>query len=191
MSSYRRAFAPGGTFFFTVVTDNRAPILCGDLARELLRNAIRRCLDERPFELVAVVLLPDHLHAIWTLPPNDTDYATRWAAIKADFTRAWLAAGGEEQGRSESRLRERRRGVWQRKFWEHLIRDERDLGQHLDYIHFNPVKHGLAACPHAWPHSSFHAWVRARGYEENWGCACAGRSVKLPSFEGLDETAME
>src|SRR5205809_151699 len=118
MPSYRRRLIAGGTYFFTVVTEDRAPILGTALGRRILRGAMAECVRERPFELVAMVLLADHVHAIWKMPEGDGDYSTRWAAIKARFTREWLAAGGEEQGRSMSRVRHRRRGVWERKFWE-------------------------------------------------------------------------
>jgi putative transposase len=136
--------------------------------------------------LDAIVLLPDHLHAIWTLPPGDADFSIRWAAIKADFTRHWIAAGGNEQRRTGSRLHERRRGVWQRRFWEHHIRDEADFQHHLDYLHYNPVKHGLASCPHAWPYSTFDQWVAQRAYESQWMCACGGQSVKPAPFNDLE-----
>jgi putative transposase len=138
-----------------------------------------------------MVLLPDHLHAMWTMRDGDADYSIRWARIKAQFTHAWLAEGGEEQDRSWSRLRHRRRGVWERKFWEHLVRDDRDYEKHLNYIHWNAVKHGLAACPHAWEYSTFDKWVKRSVYESTWCCGCDGRIVRPPSFAGLDMTAME
>jgi putative transposase len=191
MLEYRRAFAPGGTFFFTVVTYDRAPILCTPLARDILRGAIARTRERRPFTLDAIVLLPDHLHAICTLPEDDADFSTRWAMIKREFSANWLAAGGHEGATAAPDLHDRRRGVWQRRFWEHTIRDERDFERHIDYIHYNPVKHGLVPCPHAWQHSSFERWVRERAYDADWQCACNGRSAKAPSFDDLDTTAME
>jgi putative transposase len=191
MPNYRRRLIPGGTYFFTLVTENRQPFLCTPLARRLLHAAIEECRCERPFDLVAIVLLLDHLHAIWTLPPGDADYSTRWARIKSQFTREWLTHGGDEQDRSWSRLRHRRRGVWERHFWEHHVRDDADYERHMHYTHWNPVKHGLAACPHAWPHSTFDKWVRRSVYEPTWCCACEGRVVRAPSFEGLNVEAME
>jgi putative transposase len=184
MPSYRRRLIAGGTYFFTVVTENRRPILASDLARRLLHDAFAACLRKRPFESLAMILLPDHFHAIWTMRPGDADYSTRWAAIKAQFTHEWLAAGGKEQDRSFSRLRHRRRGVWERKFWEHQMRDERDLEKHLNYIHYNAVKHGLASCPHAYPYSTFDKWVKRDVYPATWCCCCEGRVVEPPRFDG-------
>jgi putative transposase len=148
MPNYRRAFRPGGTFFFTLVTHGRARFLCDELARTLLRRAIDDCRAAAPFEVDAFVLLPDHLHTMWTPPAGDGDFSTRWMRIKRSFTCGWLAAGGREGAVSDSRRRNRRRGVWQRRFWEHVIRDPTDYQRHLDYIHYNPVKHKLARCPH-------------------------------------------
>jgi putative transposase len=191
MSWYRRVYVPGGTYFFTAVTEDRASILCTDLARPILHDAILQCASRRPFELVSVILLPDHLHAIWTLPPDDADYSTRWAAIKATFTRNWLAAGGRERARSASRVHNRRRGVWQRKFWEHRIRDAQDLERHMNYLHYNAVKHGLARCPHEWPWSTLGKWVGQGAYPKDWLCCCDGRQVHPLEFELLDEGAIE
>jgi putative transposase len=191
MPDYRRRHAPGGTYFFTLVTENRQPILCTELARSILRRAIEDCRRERDFDAVAMVLLPDHLHAIWTLPPGDANYAIRWARIKSRFTREWLDQGGPEQPRSFSRLEHRRRGVWQRWFWEHHVRDTTDYERHLHYIHYNPVKHKLARCPHEYEHSTFNKWVSRCVYEPQWCCACDGASSEPPSFEGLDLTSME
>jgi putative transposase len=152
------------------VTEGRAPILCEDLARISLRQAISGCRVHLPFQIVAFVLLPDHLHVIWTMPHGDADYSTRWAWIKKEFTKAWLAGGGTEQPSNESRRRAGRRGVWQRRFWEHCIRDELDLERHCDYIHYNPVKHGLARRPGDWAYSTFHRFVRDGHYPVDWGC---------------------
>jgi len=164
MPDYRRAFQPGGTFFFTVVTYGRAPFLCHEPARRILRNAIDLCRAQHPFTIEAFVLLPDHLHAIWTLPPGDVDFSTRWGKIKKAFTTKWRAEGGKEASVSESLSRNRRAGIWQRRFWEHLIRDEADFARHLDYIHYNPVKHGCAPCPHDWPYSTFNRWTSRGAY---------------------------
>jgi putative transposase len=170
MPDYRRSYIPGGTFFFTVVTEGRSRWLCEDMARDCLRAAIRGCRRRRPFSLDAMVLLPDHLHAIWTLPPGDIDYSGRWAWIKREFTRLWLASGGPETEVGPGRRDQRRRGVWQPRYWEHTIRDEDDLERHVEYIHFNPVKHGLCRYPSDWPFSSFHRYVRAGHYPAEWGC---------------------
>ncbi|TWT41252.1 Transposase IS200 like protein [Phycisphaerae bacterium RAS1] len=172
MPVYRRWFQPGGTFFFTLVTEGRAPILCSDSARAFLRTATLETRARWPFEILAWVLLPEHLHTIWTLPPGDGDFSVRWAFLKKQFSKAWLAAGGHEQRRSTSRIQNRRRGVWQRRFWEHLIRDERESQCLADYIHHNPIKHGHVQCAHAWPWSTFHRLVREGAYTPDWCCSC-------------------
>lgn len=168
MPDYRRWYVPGGTYFFTVVSYRRAPFLCCDAARPFLHAAIDRERQDRPFEIRAIVLLPDHLHTLWTLPPHDADYSTRWSAIKAEFTRNWLALGGGEGDVSVAERREGRRGVWQPRFREHTIRDEDDFENHFDYIHYNPVKHGHARAPKDWPWSTFHKYVRLGIYPANW-----------------------
>lgn len=170
MPDYRRLYVPGGSYFFTVVTQGRRPLFQGLMAQRLLGHAIRNCQNEWPFEVSAIVLLPDHLHTIWNLPPCDDRYSRRWSRIKRHFTKAWLSVGGREAFVTSDQLRQRRRGVWQPRFWEHTIRDEDDFQAHFDYIHFNPVKHGYARCAKDWPASSFHRWVRAGVYEEGWGC---------------------
>jgi putative transposase len=186
MPQYRRCRVPGGTVFFTVVTERRSPLLCGALARSILGDVFRACEKRWPFRVDGMVLLPDHLHSLWTLPPGDDAYSRRWGWIKKEFTKLWLAAGGEEQERSASRRRSRRRGVWQRRFWEHTIRDDDDYARHLDYIHYNPVKHSLVTAPRDWPYSSFHRWVRKGVYPPDWG---AGNQVV--DFSDLETTAME
>ncbi|HEV8605279.1 MAG TPA: transposase [Tepidisphaeraceae bacterium] len=191
MPSFRRAHAPGGTFFVTLVTENRARILCDDSSRKLLHNAIVDSASRRPFTLDAIVLLPDHFHMLMTLPHNDANFSTRLSGIKSYFTHQFLASGGDEQSRDISRIRKRRRGVWQRWFWEHRIRDEDDLNRHLDYIHYNPVKHGLASCPHAWPHSTFARFVDNDFYARDWQCWCNGQSCPQLKFDGLDLARME
>jgi putative transposase len=191
MPNYRRAHVPGGTFFLTLVAENRAPLFNEERARRFLHDAIAHCARRRPFRLDAVVLLPDHLHLMLTLPPDDADFSIRVASIKSALTRAYLAAGGAEQPRSASRVRKRRRGVWQRWFWEHTLRDADDRNRHLDYIHYNAVKHGLAPCPHARPHSTFHRHVGDGYYEPHWQCACNGRVRRPPDFSGLAVGEME
>ena len=191
MPSYRRVFRPGGTFFFTLVTENRATLFTDPVARHLRGESIRECRCRRPFTTDAMILLPDHLHLMLTLPPRDEDYPTRIAAIKVVFTRRWLAAGGCEQIRSASRLHHRRRGVWQRHFWEHAIADGDDYERHLDYIRYNAVKHGQASCPHLWPYSTFERFVRGEIYEPHWQCACDGQAPRPPDFSGLELLKME
>lgn len=182
MPDYRRYFIPGGTYFFTVVTEHRAPIFAQESARAILGDVMRRCLERYPVETIALVLLPDHLHALWTLPRGDDRYSLRWRWIKREFTREWLATGGVEQPRSTKRVNQRRRGVWQRKFWEHTIEDEDDLAAHFDYIHINPLKHAYVARVRDWPHSTFHRYVESGHYDLNW--AAGGRKFTLPGDAG-------
>ncbi len=190
MPHYRRAFVPGGTYFFTLVTHERRHILTTPLARQCLRNALRITRERWPFTIDAIVLLPDHLHTIWTLPPGDADYSMRIGFLKKGFTKAWLAAGGTESFRSDSQHDHRRRGVWQRRFWEHTIRDENDLIAHVEYIHYNPVKHGLVSCPHAWAYSSFARFVRKGVYDADWGCSCE-RECVVPDFNRIEKSVGE
>lgn len=169
MPTYRRYYVAGGTYFFTVVTQNRENFLTSINARTMLRESLEREKETRPFEIQGVVLLPDHLHMIWTLPTGDDKYSLRWSAIKGDFTRNWLDGGNREQTVSAGKIREGRRGVWQPRFFEHTINDEDDFEAHLDYIHYNPVKHGLVESPKNWPWSSFHRYVGLGVYPPDWG----------------------
>jgi putative transposase len=190
MPSYRRFYQPGGTFFFTLVTDARTPLFTDPLARRLLRAAIAESRAKRPFTIDALVLLPEHLHLLMTLPPGDADYSIRIAHLKSHFTHAWLAHH-PDRPRSAYRRRTRRRGVWQPRFWEHLIRDPTDRQHHLDYIHYNPVKHNHAPCPHAWPHTTFHRAARAHLYDPDWCCTCHDRHPTPPNFDHLPIESME
>ena len=183
MPYYRRRREPGGTFVLTLVTENRAPIFGESRWRTLLRRCLADARAARPFSLDAIVLLPDHLHLLMTLPAGDADFSTRIASIKATFTSAYLERGGVEQARSLARVRKRRRGVWQRWFWEHTVRDDADLIAHYDYLHFNPAKHGYATCPHAWSPSTFGREVERGRYPADRRCACDGRCVVAPAFE--------
>jgi putative transposase len=164
MTQYRRAKFCGGYYFFTVVTYKRKRFLVDDTARECLRTAWQDVRQSRPFEVTALCLLPDHLHCLWRLPEGDNDYSTRWMLIKKRFTRQYLKTGGQESGQSLSRERKRERGVWQRRFWEHQIRDQEDLNKHVDYIHYNPLKHGLVKAVEDWPWSTYHRFVREGFY---------------------------
>jgi putative transposase len=163
MVRYRRNFVPGGTFFFTVTLDDRrSSVLVDHVA--LLRAAFRKTRTERPFVVDAIVVLPDHLHAIMTLPPDDSDFSDRWRRIKGTFTRSVVAAGVpiSRDHRGEYTL-------WQKRFWEHTIRNDRDFERRADYIHFNPVKHRLVSSPSNWPFSSLHRYVRAGILTQDWG----------------------
>ena len=165
MVLYRRNRVAGGTYFFTVaLRDRSADVLVRHVG--LLRDAFRTVRAERPFTIDAIVILPDHLHAIWTLPDGDADYSGRWRAIKSHFTRELRTSGMPltPDNRGEYRL-------WQRRFWEHTIRDDTDFQRHVDYIHWNPVKHGLTKCVADWPYSSFHKYVRLGLLSLEWATA--------------------
>ena len=155
MPDYRRLWVPGGTYFFTVNMADRSRRLLVERI-DALRASVAAVSVAHPFASFAWCVLPDHLHTVWALPPGDPDFATRWMLIKAGFSRR---IASDEQV-SPSRYKHRERGIWQRRYWEHLIRDERDLRNHIDYIHFNSVKHGYVSQVSDWPHSSFHRFVR-------------------------------
>jgi len=163
MPNYRRARIEGGSYFFTVVlADRESSLLLDEI--NALRIAIRGAKQARPFRIDAMVVLPDHLHCIWTLPIDDSNFSIRWAHIKGTFSRN--VRRREIVGNSREAKRER--GIWQRRFWEHAIRDQRDFIRHVDYIHYNPVKHGWVKTPSEWPYSSFQ-WYVARGVcPEDW-----------------------
>lgn len=159
MSDYRRVRVPGGCYFFTVVTYGRRPLLADEININLLRQALASAKTRRPFDVEAMVVLPDHLHCIWRLPAGDADFSGRWRAVK-QFVSKRLDTAVSPRGEKP---------VWQRRFWEHLIRDQEDWRRHMDYIHFNPVKHGLVAAPEDWPHSSYRRAVAEGRYPPGWG----------------------
>jgi putative transposase len=163
MVDYRRNFLAGGTFFFTVNLAERHLQLLTDHIEDL-RTAFRETRRRHPFTIDAMVVLPDHLHAVWTLPEGDADFATRWRLIKSAFSRCLVAS----ERISESRVAKGERGIWQRRYWEHTIRDDDDFARHVDYIHINPVKHQLVARVRDWPYSSFHRMVKLGIYPEDW-----------------------
>jgi putative transposase len=169
MPGYRRCYVAGGTYFFTAVTYCRQPILCGELARQCLHEAIEAARKTRPIDLIAIVLLPNHLHTVWTLPPGDASYPVRWKRIKEEFTREYLGRGGVELPPSVSRQNQGERGVWQRRYWEHTVRDEEELKRCVDYVHWNPKKHGYVTNVRDWPWSSFHRHVALGEYDIDWG----------------------
>ena len=168
MANYRRANIAGGTYFFTVTTLHRIPVLTETPVREALREAIRQTRLTAPFNIDAWVLLPDHLHCIWTLPHGDANFSMRWSAIKRYVSRRCGGTFGINNV-SASRTKRHESGVWQRRFWEHQIRDDTDFARHVDYIHWNPVKHGLVARAVDWPYSTFHRCVRDGMYPSDWG----------------------
>lgn len=160
MPEYRRVFIPGGAYFFTLVTYNRLPILTSEDARRLLHTAMTRVGQRFPYQTIAICLLPDHLHCLWTLPEGDANYPLRWNQIKRLFSIEYRKSIGPVETRNPSRIKHREAAIWQRRYWEHTIRDEQDLHNHIDYIHYNPVKHGLVERAADWPWSSFHRYVR-------------------------------
>lgn len=161
---YRRSLAAGGTFFFTVnLADRRGDLLVANI--EALRAAMRSVRQRHPFEIVAMVVLPNHMHAIWRLPDGDANYPVRWSLIKAGFSRSLPKTEAIHGGRA----RKRERGIWQRRYWEHQIRNDDDLARHVDYVHFNPVKHGYVTQAIEWPHSSIHRFVRDGSLPDTWG----------------------
>jgi putative transposase len=148
MPNYRRLRNPGGTYFFTVVTHRRIPILCRSDARTALRFALDRTRIRYPFQSIAWILLPDHLHCVWELPEGDSDFSTRWRLIKRRFTHI-LSDKAEHL----------KPPYWQKRFWEHCIRGQADLNQHIQYIHLNAVKHGFVATPEDWPYSTYKTFL--------------------------------
>jgi putative transposase len=164
MSRYRRAKIEGGVFFFTLTLADRSSDL---LVRQIdrLRRMYVSAQRRNPFETIAICVLPDHLHAIWELPDGDSNFSLRWSLIKSGFSRGLPL----ETPRSVSKLARRERGLWQRRYWEHAIRDDLDLERHVDYIHFNPVKHGYVSKVADWPHSTFHRYVERGILPLDWG----------------------
>jgi putative transposase len=183
MPNYCRSKIEGGTFFFTVVTYQRRPILTGEESRAILHSAWLNVMERYPFTLDAICLLPDHLHCIWTLPEGDTHYPVRWGEIKRLFSKGYLKTFNLNETKNESRLKRGEATIWQRRFWEHTIRDEADLHAHLDYIHFNPVKHGLVKNVSEWRWSSFHRYVKKGYYPPGWGDQIGQNVVNLKCGE--------
>lgn len=170
MPDYRRAHVPGGTFFFTVTTFERRPILTEEPYRSALRSAINDVRKQLPFQSIAWVLLPDHLHTIWKLPDTDADFSLRWSLVKQKVTQRFI----DDTGKSAIALSKQKRKegtIWQRRFWEHLIHDDTDFQNHIDYIHYNPVKHGYVTRASDWPYSTFHQFVQSGVYSTDWACA--------------------
>lgn len=173
MPRYRRAKVPGGTFFFAVTTYHRQRFLTDEDVRHALCEGIVLARNNHPFKILAWVLLPDHLHCIWELPPNDMDFSVRWAVIKRHVTRCC----GERLKRDDlltesAALRRGENTLWQRRFWEHQIRNDLDFQRHADYIHWNPVKHGYVTRAGDWSYSTFHQFVREGIYPPDWGLGC-------------------
>ena len=164
MPNYRQDHTPGATWFFTVtLADRKSSLLLDQIGR--LRESVRHVRRQWPFHIDAWVVLPEHMHAVWTLPEGDDDFSTRWRLIKSRFSRELP----RRESISRSRTRKGERGIWQRRFWEHRIRDERDFRRHVDYIHSNPVKHGHVERAIDWPFSTFSRYVRKGIYSPDWG----------------------
>ena len=171
MATYRRECIPGATWFFTVAAYRRQRLLTEPAVIAALRDGMRTVRAAHPFNVIALVVLPDHLHAIWSLPQGDADFAVRWSLLKRHVSRCarpWLTVP-----RSASLCQRGELGLWQRRFWEHRIRDEQDMDRHLDYVHYNPVKHGYVRQARDWPHSSFHHYLERGCYPADWGIAHA------------------
>ncbi|OQX26021.1 MAG: transposase [Desulfobacteraceae bacterium IS3] len=159
MSQYQRLYKNGGCYFFTVVTYSREKFLTHPDNISRLRESFKHVMENRPFVTEAIVILPDHLHCIWKMPPDDSDFSTRWMLMKKYFSIGL-----------KSRINNRReKQIWQRRFWEHLIRNEDDRLRHIDYIHYNPVKHGYVRHPADWEFSSFKRFISKDYYLKNWG----------------------
>lgn len=175
MTAYRRDLTPGATWFFTLnLADRSQPLLTDNI--DLLRASIRQTMARHPWKIDAIVVLPDHLHALCTLPPGDFDFALRWRLIKTEFSRALP----RNECISPSRQGKGERGIWQRRYWEHRIRDDDDFQRHVDYIHHNPRKHGHVQCVADWRWSSFHRYVQAGLLPADWA---GGETAMLQAGE--------
>ena len=170
MSNYRRAYVSGATYFFTVVTYRRQPLFYHEIARYSLRQAIAKTRRNYPFTIEAWVLLPEHLHCIWTLPKDYNDFSIRWNLIKSRFSKSVKSYFHHVDWMTNSKQKHRESTIWQRRFWEHQIRNEEDYCNHFDYIHYNPVKNSLVTQVKDWPYSTFHNYVKKGFYTANWGC---------------------
>lgn len=169
MPNYHRIFIPGGTFFFTVNTYHHQPIFTNPDVFSLFRKSVTAVMEKHPFCEEAYCILPNHIHTLWTLPEHDSDYSLRWRAIKGNFSRWYQELYGAVIVQNKSHRNRKEAAIWQRRYWEHLIRDDRDYNNHMDYIHFNPVKHGLVRLPQEWIWSSLVIHVKNGYYPPDWG----------------------
>jgi putative transposase len=186
MSEYRRFYREGSIIFLTIVTYNRQLIFKDEKNIDLLRKATAIVKSEMPFEILGAVILPNHLHFLWQLPPNNGDFSKRVGRLKALFTKSFKQENNVIQEVSRSRIKHRESNIWQRRFWDHHIRDEEDFEQHLNYIHYNPVKHHFVSCPHFWQYSSFNLWVKKGVYSSQWACICDQNKAKIPDFSSIN-----
>lgn len=171
MSDYRRVYIDGGVYFFTLVTHHRQPLLCTEPALSRLRASFQYVMKKHPFHMIGLIILPDHLHCIWELPSHDSDFSLRWNMFKRYFSIGMAGALNER----------REKNIWQRRFWEHYIRDENDFKGCLDYIYYNPVKHGYVTSPSDWRYSTFRRDVKNGLYEMDWGS-----NVEPSRIKGLE-----
>jgi putative transposase len=169
MPDYRRVKIRGGTYFFTLVTNQRFPIFLNKIAIDLFLDAQQHVRNFHPFIIVAFCILPDHIHLLWEMPNNDSDYSLRIGEIKKMFSKGYINKYGHPVAITPIQKKRGESGIWQRRFWEHYIRDENDLIKHIDYIHYNPVKHGLVTQAKDWTGSSFFSYVRTGYYDKDWG----------------------
>lgn len=182
MPNYRRLKTPGATYFFTVATYERQKILCEPLSRKALKGAVEEVRRILPFRIEAWVVLPDHLHCIWTLPKGDSDYSKRWGLIKSNFTKKIKNVREDifkSKLASPSRKKHRESVIWQRRFWEHQIRNQEDFNRHCNYIHYNPVKHGFVDDPAKWQQSTIHRFIQKGLYSKNWGASVENDVLKM------------
>jgi putative transposase len=171
MANYRRIRVAGGTYFFTVVTHRRRLLFDQAQNRQMLHDAVQEVRKRHPFTIDAWALLPEHMHCIWTLPREGSDFSLRWNQIKSGFSKRARSLLHVDEWMNESRQKHRETTIWQRRFWEHQIRDDQEYQAYMDYTHFNPVKHGLVERVIDWPYSTFHRYVRLGVYPESWGGA--------------------
>ena len=183
MPNYHRSFVEGGTYFFTLVTYNRLPILTHERSCNILHQEWIKVRERFPFETIAICLLPDHLHCIWRLPGGDANYPIRWKEIKRRFTIRYVREIKPGEAPNQSRQRKHEAAVWQRRYWEHTIDDQEDLEEHLDYIHYNPIKHGYVKQAGDWPFSSFSRYVTEGIYDPDWAGGDTGRIQRLDQEE--------
>ena len=176
MSNYRRSSMEGCTYFFTLVSYQRQNILCDALIKNSLHKAIKDTQKKHPFTIDAWVLLPNHLHCMWTLPAYDNDFSKRWSIIKRSLSLDCAERYKKDFLMNASKKKHRESTIWQRRFWEHQIRDQNDFNRHVDYIHYNPVKHGLCTGPTDWQYSTIHRYIKEGVYPVDW--AAQGVSFK-------------
>ena len=179
MVNYRRDYTPGGTYFFTLALRDRQSRLLTTYI-DCLGDAFRFAKQKAYYQTIAIVVLHEHLHAIWELPADDTDYSSRWKWIKSHFTQALIRSGIDV-----TRDKKGECNVWQKRFWEHRIRNDMDHEKHIHYIHNNPVKHGLVSSPTQWPYSSIHRFIAKGVLDKNWGTSGVKETPDLKSRVAL------